>query len=77
MLHNPTVIGATLLQLGKADAMLCGLVGPYASHLSNIKEVIGVQPCVPTPATVMGSCCQQVTYSLQIPLLTITQPHKN
>ncbi|MDP9500563.1 NADP-dependent malic enzyme [Bisgaard Taxon 45] len=54
MLHNPTVIGATLLQLGKADAMLCGLVGPYASHLSNIKEVIGVQPCVQTPATVNG-----------------------
>ncbi|MFP4712333.1 NADP-dependent malic enzyme [Pasteurella multocida] len=54
MLHNPTVIGATLLQLGKADAMLCGLVGPYASHLSNIKEVIGVQPCVPIPATVNG-----------------------
>ncbi|MFC0969369.1 NADP-dependent malic enzyme [Pasteurella multocida] len=54
MLHNPTVIGATLLQLGKADAMLCGLVGPYASHLSNIKEVIGVQPCVLTPATVNG-----------------------
>ncbi|MGC6245876.1 NADP-dependent malic enzyme [Pasteurella multocida] len=54
MLHNPTVIGAILLQLGKADAMLCGLVGPYASHLSNIKEVIGVQPCVPTPATVNG-----------------------
>ncbi|HDX1086474.1 NADP-dependent malic enzyme [Pasteurella multocida] len=54
MLHNPTVIGATFLQLGKADAMLCGLVGPYASHLSNIKEVIGVQPCVPTPATVNG-----------------------
>ncbi|MDO5054536.1 MAG: NADP-dependent malic enzyme [Pasteurella oralis] len=54
MLHNPTVIGATLLELGKADAMLCGLVGPYASHLSNIKEVIGVQPCVPTPATVNG-----------------------
>ncbi|HED4422111.1 TPA: NADP-dependent malic enzyme [Pasteurella multocida] len=54
MLHNPTVIGATLLQLGKADAMLCGLVGHYASHLSNIKEVIGVQPCVPTPATVNG-----------------------
>ncbi|MFC1153916.1 NADP-dependent malic enzyme [Pasteurella multocida] len=54
MLHNPTVIGATLLQLGKADAMLCGLVGPYASHLSNIKEVIGVQPCVSTPATVNG-----------------------
>ncbi|XWY18743.1 NADP-dependent malic enzyme [Bisgaard Taxon 45] len=54
MLHNPTVIGATLLQLGKAEAMLCGLVGPYASHLSNIKEVIGVQPCVQTPATVNG-----------------------
>ncbi|MGY4676801.1 NADP-dependent malic enzyme [Pasteurella sp. P03HT] len=54
MLHNPTVIGSTLLELGKADAMLCGLVGPYASHLTNVKEIIGVQACVPTPATVNG-----------------------
>lgn len=54
MLHNPTVIGSTLLELGKADAILCGLVGPYASHLTNIKEIIGVQACVPTPATVNG-----------------------
>ncbi|VEI58316.1 NADP-dependent malic enzyme [Pasteurella multocida] len=54
MLHNPTVIGATLLSLGKADAMLCGLVGPYSSHLDNVKAILGVQSCIKTPATVNG-----------------------
>ncbi|PJG82620.1 NADP-dependent malic enzyme [Caviibacterium pharyngocola] len=43
MLHNPTALGSMLLSLGKADAMLCGLVGPYASHLSGIKDIIGVK----------------------------------
>lgn len=54
MLHNPTVIGSVLLELGKADAMLCGLVGPYAAHLDNIKSIIGVRSGVSTPATVNG-----------------------
>lgn len=54
MLHNPTVIGSVLLELGKADAMLCGLVGPYAGHLDNIKSIIGVRNGVSTPATVNG-----------------------
>lgn len=43
MLHNPTALGSVLLELGKVDAMLCGLVGPYNSHLHNVKQVIGVK----------------------------------
>ncbi|POY44015.1 NADP-dependent malic enzyme [Avibacterium gallinarum] len=53
MLHNPTALGTVLLELGKADAMLCGLVGPYASHLGAIKDFIGVKAGA-IPATVNG-----------------------
>ena len=53
MLHNPTALGTVLLELGKADAMLCGLVGPFASHLAAIKDVVGVKAGA-IPATVNG-----------------------
>ncbi|MFU2078300.1 NADP-dependent malic enzyme [Avibacterium endocarditidis] len=53
MLHNPTALGTVLLELGKADAMLCGLVGPYASHLGAIKDFTGVKAGA-IPATVNG-----------------------
>ncbi|WP_336368831.1 NADP-dependent malic enzyme [Avibacterium paragallinarum] len=53
MLHNPTALGSVLLELGKADAMLCGLVGPYPSHLNAIKEFNGVKAGA-IPATVNG-----------------------
>ncbi|MGR6982006.1 NADP-dependent malic enzyme [Testudinibacter sp. P27/CKL/0425] len=53
MMHNPTALGTMLLELGIGDAMLCGLVGPYASHLGCIKEVIGVKDGL-IPATVNG-----------------------
>ncbi|HBO37673.1 MAG TPA: hypothetical protein DD638_03320, partial [Pasteurellaceae bacterium] len=54
MRTNPTIIGATLLHLGKVDAMLCGLLGTYASHLKVIKDVIGTKAGVSTLATVNG-----------------------
>ena len=54
MRTNTTVIGATLLHLGKIDAMVCGLMGSYASHLKIIKNVIGTKPGVSTLATVNG-----------------------
>ncbi len=54
MRTNPTVIGATLLHLGKIDAMICGLMGSYAGHLEIIKNVIGTKPGVSTLATVNG-----------------------
>ena len=36
-----TVIAALMLRKGDADAMLCGSVGPFVSHLNYIGEIIG------------------------------------
>ncbi|MGF1642934.1 MAG: NADP-dependent malic enzyme [Thiotrichales bacterium] len=38
---NATMLGATLLQLGIGDAMLCGVVGRYQAHLDVIAEIVG------------------------------------
>jgi len=40
--RRTTLIGAMLLHMGAADAMLCGVVGHYANHLRFIDEVIGL-----------------------------------
>jgi malate dehydrogenase (oxaloacetate-decarboxylating)(NADP+) len=39
--RSNTLIGSLMVQLGDADAMLCGLVGRFDDHLSRVKEVIG------------------------------------
>ena len=38
---KPTLIGATLLELGYADGLICGVSGNYADHLRHIDTVIG------------------------------------
>jgi malate dehydrogenase (oxaloacetate-decarboxylating)(NADP+) len=45
-----TLIGAMLVQMGEADAMLCGTVGAYADHLKYVRTVIGSRPGVSTMA---------------------------
>jgi malate dehydrogenase (oxaloacetate-decarboxylating)(NADP+) len=45
-----TLIGAMLVQMGEADAMLCGTVGTYADHLKYVRNVIGPRPGVSTLA---------------------------
>jgi len=40
--RRTTLIGAMLVHRGEADAMLCGMVGHYDSHLRYIDEVIGL-----------------------------------
>jgi malate dehydrogenase (oxaloacetate-decarboxylating)(NADP+) len=40
--RRTTLIGAMLVHRGEADAMLCGMVGRYDSHLRFIDEVIGL-----------------------------------
>ncbi|MBV7388027.1 NADP-dependent malic enzyme [Pasteurellaceae bacterium TAE3-ERU1] len=49
---NPTAIAATLLALGEADGMICGLVGSYNNHLKTLVNIIGLQDGVHVPATV-------------------------
>jgi malate dehydrogenase (oxaloacetate-decarboxylating)(NADP+) len=46
MRRRYTLIGAMLMHMGAADAMLCGVVGRYNSHLRFIDEVIGLRPGV-------------------------------
>jgi malate dehydrogenase (oxaloacetate-decarboxylating)(NADP+) len=37
-----TVIGALMLHLGQADALICGTVGRYREHLKHVRRVVGV-----------------------------------
>jgi malate dehydrogenase (oxaloacetate-decarboxylating)(NADP+) len=41
MRREPTVIGAMLLHLGDADAMVCGILGDYPKHLRIVDSVVG------------------------------------
>ncbi|WPZ34240.1 NADP-dependent malic enzyme [Thalassobaculum sp. OXR-137] len=38
---NDTVIAALMMQLGDADAAICGTVGRYWDHLKHVRQVIG------------------------------------
>ncbi len=42
--RSNTTIAALMVKLGDADALLCGLVGRYDTHLDHIREIIGVKP---------------------------------
>ncbi|MBI1964995.1 MAG: NADP-dependent malic enzyme, partial [Betaproteobacteria bacterium] len=44
MRRRYTLIGAMLMSMGAADAMLCGVVGRYDSHLRFVDHVIGLRP---------------------------------
>ncbi len=44
--NDPTVLAATMVRCGDADAMICGIVGRYARHLKHVDEAIGTAPGV-------------------------------
>jgi malate dehydrogenase (oxaloacetate-decarboxylating)(NADP+) len=46
MRRRHTLIGAMLMHMGEVDAMLCGVVGRYESHLRFVDQVIGLRPGV-------------------------------
>jgi len=46
MRRLPTLIGAMLMHMGAADAMLTGILGRYLGHLRFIDQVIGKRPGV-------------------------------
>jgi malate dehydrogenase (oxaloacetate-decarboxylating)(NADP+) len=50
MRRNSTLIGAMLMHMGAADAMLCGVMGRYETHLRFIGRVLGRQQGVKTYA---------------------------
>jgi malate dehydrogenase (oxaloacetate-decarboxylating)(NADP+) len=41
LIRNTTLIGALLLKMGSADAMICGTFGNYYDHFNIIRDVIG------------------------------------
>ena len=49
---NATVVAALMLKKGEADAMLCGTVGKFSSHLNWVRRVIGKGPGVKDLSTV-------------------------
>ena len=46
---NTTVIGAMMVRLGDADAMICGVVGQFARHLRRVVDIVGLQKDVRGP----------------------------
>jgi malate dehydrogenase (oxaloacetate-decarboxylating)(NADP+) len=42
--RSNTTIAALMVQLGDADALLCGLVGRFDGHFAHLREVIGPRP---------------------------------
>ncbi|MES2608711.1 MAG: NADP-dependent malic enzyme [Pseudomonadota bacterium] len=50
--RSNTLIAALMVKLGDADAMICGMVGKFDSHLDHIRDIIGVKKGAPGFATV-------------------------
>jgi len=42
--RSSTTIASLMVKLGDADAMLCGLVGRFDTHLDHVRDIIGVRP---------------------------------
>lgn len=47
---NTTVLASTLVNLGYADGLICGLFGSYGKHLASITDIIGLKPGVKAAA---------------------------
>ncbi|MFC7459813.1 NADP-dependent malic enzyme [Hydrogenophaga defluvii] len=50
--RSNTIIGSLMVSLGDADALICGLVGSYMTHLERIDSIIGKQQGVGNYAAV-------------------------
>lgn len=42
--RDPTLLGAMLVDLGHADALVCGTHGRYEQHLHHVRDVFGLRP---------------------------------
>ena len=59
--RSNTLIASLMVHLGDADAMLCGLVGKFDSHLQHIRDIFGVEPGAHCLATVNALMLDQHT----------------
>jgi malate dehydrogenase (oxaloacetate-decarboxylating)(NADP+) len=44
--RSNTAIGALAIELGDADAMICGMVGKFDRHLEQVRDLVGLRPGV-------------------------------
>ncbi|KWT68567.1 MULTISPECIES: NADP-dependent malic enzyme [unclassified Variovorax] len=59
--RSNTTIGSLMVQLGDADAMLCGLVGRFDSHLKILNQVLGLKRGAPGFATLNAIMLEKYT----------------
>ena len=59
--RSNTTIASLMVHLGDADAMLCGLVGRFDSHLKILQQVIGLQHGAPGFATLNALTLEKYT----------------
>ena len=57
-----TILASLLVQLGKADAMICGMVGHYHKHLSHITGILSKKPDVIKTAALNALVIQKGVY---------------
>jgi malate dehydrogenase (oxaloacetate-decarboxylating)(NADP+) len=59
--RSNTLIASLMLKRGEAQALICGLVGRYDSHLEHVRKVIGLRAGVSTPAAMNALTLDQHT----------------
>jgi malate dehydrogenase (oxaloacetate-decarboxylating)(NADP+) len=59
---RPTVIAALMVERGEADAMIGGLVGQYQSKLGYIRDIIGLDEGVSSPAAMTAVATEKGTF---------------
>jgi malate dehydrogenase (oxaloacetate-decarboxylating)(NADP+) len=68
--RSTTTIGALMVRLGDADALLCGTLGRFDTHLDHVRDIIGVRPGAPGLATLNALLLEERA-------LFITDPYVN
>ncbi|HXQ52830.1 MAG TPA: NADP-dependent malic enzyme [Stellaceae bacterium] len=59
-----TVAAALMVRRGEADAMLCGAIGQYHSHLRDVVDIVGLVPRATAPAALSVLILPKGTYFL-------------
>jgi len=59
--RSNTAIGALAIELGDADAMICGMVGRFDRHLEQVRELVGLAPGVRQFAAMNALILEQMT----------------
>jgi malate dehydrogenase (oxaloacetate-decarboxylating)(NADP+) len=59
--RSNTLISSLMLRRGEAQALICGLVGRFDSHLDHVKSVVGLKPGVRTVAAMNALMLDQHT----------------